>query len=66
MRNTFYVMLVLASFVHAGVTDFQYISPAPASELNTCQSTIIIREGSRINLLCPPGRHQDLGFKKRF
>jgi hypothetical protein len=49
MRKTIYVMLVLASFVHAGVTDFQYISPAPASELNTCQSTIIIREGSLIN-----------------
>lgn len=35
--------------VHAALEGYQHVSPAPGSLMNTCQSSIIIREGSPID-----------------
>jgi hypothetical protein len=47
------IMLILlvctGALFAAGIQDFQFISPKPGSEFNTRESTIIIRQGTKID-----------------
>ncbi len=42
-------MIAFSAIVFSSIEDFQFVSPVPGSELNTRETSIIIREGSDID-----------------
>ena len=50
MKKITLLILLIGGVIFGGsIKDYQFISPVPGSDLNSRESTIIIREGSGIN-----------------